>query len=375
MTKTLSKLNREDALYCSGIFNDYFGQFDRVDQYMKDQKLAQLEDSVSASLPGMGPEDDLFTDFTMSPEDMDFEVYEPTDNTSYVTLLNMTSSHTNMPSIPGKELKLLVKEKNTDKIMGFIRFGSPVINSAPRNQVLGQVPNLKQFNKNAIMGFTIVPTQPFGFNYLGGKLLAAICCSHKVKDILDKKYNMNLVMFETTSLYGSSKSSSQYDGMKPYLRFKGLTDSHFLPLLHGEAFKKMNAWFTERNGEPLVDADASSRKLKIQTKMVSIIKESLKQYDANLYDKFSKFVNKTRDLTEQKRFYMSDYGYENVPQYLKRETDELKKGIHYDKFTLENTIKWWQKLATKRFNKLKQNNNIRNELEIWHDKAEIQIIR
>jgi len=137
----------------------------------------------------------------------------------------------------------------------------------------------------------------------------------------------------------------------------------------------MNAWFTERNGEPLVDADASSRKLKIQTKMVSIIKESLKQYDANLYDKFSKFVNKTRDLTEQKRFYMSDYGYENVPQYLKRETDELKKGIHYDKFTLENTIKWWQKLATKRFNKLKQNNNIRNELEIWHDKAEIQIIR
>ncbi len=49
---------------------------------------------------------------------------------------------------------------------------------------------------------------------------------------------------------------------------------------------------------------------------------------------------------------MSDYGYENVPQYLKRETDELKKGIHYDKFTLENTIKWWQKLATKRFNKL-----------------------
>jgi hypothetical protein len=109
--------------------------------------------------------------------------------------------------------------------------------------------------------------------------------------------------------------------------------------------------------------------------MVSIIKESLKKQDANLYEKFSKFVNKTRDLTEQKRFYMSDYGYENVPQYLKRETDELKRGIHYDKFTLENTIKWWQKLATKRFNKLKQNNNIRNDLEIWHEDANIQIIR
>ena len=109
--------------------------------------------------------------------------------------------------------------------------------------------------------------------------------------------------------------------------------------------------------------------------MVGVIKASLKKHDANLYDKFSKFVNKTRDLTEQKRFYMSDYGYENVPQYLKRETDELKPGINYDKFTLENTIKWWQKLATKRYNKLKTNQSIRNELEIWHEDANIQIIR
>ena len=113
MAKTLSKLNREDALYCAGIFNDYFGQFDKIDQYMRDQKLAQLDDTVSASLPGMGPEEDIFNDFTMSPEDMDFEVFEPSDINHYVTLLNMTSSHTNMASIPGKELKLMVKEKNT----------------------------------------------------------------------------------------------------------------------------------------------------------------------------------------------------------------------------------------------------------------------
>jgi len=322
----------------------------------------------------MGPETEIFDNFDMSTEDMEFEITEP-DNTTFDSFLNLISSHTNMSSVPGKNLKIGVKEKKSNKWVGFIRCGSPVINMKPRNTMLGNVPELVTFNKTAIMGFVIVPSQPFGYNYLGGKLLAAICCSHWVREKLNDKYGMNLSLFETTSLYGNSKSSSQYDGMKPYLRYKGLTDSHFLPLLHGEAFKKMNAWFTERNGEPLVDADASSRKLKIQTKMVSIIKESLKKQDANLYEKFSKFVNKTRDLTEQKRFYMSDYGYENVPQYLKRETDELKKGIHYDKFTLENTIKWWQKLATKRFNKLKQNNNIRNDLEIWHEDAKIQIIR
>ena len=37
------------------------------------------------------------------------------------------------------------------------------------------------------MGFVIVPTQPFGFNYLGGKLLSALCCSHEVREKLNKK--------------------------------------------------------------------------------------------------------------------------------------------------------------------------------------------
>ena len=372
-------LNNQDATWAMNYFIEYFGQYERIDQYLKEQKLEQVK-NFPFQLPGMADEDDFYANFEVSPEDMKFKVTEP-NGQIFDRMLNKTSSHTNMSSIPGKSVRLLVTETTTNTIVGFIRLGSPVINSKPRNEYLGRplattdLDEMGRFNNSAIMGFVIVPTQPFGYNYLGGKLLAAICCSHHVRDILNKKYNTNICLFETTSLYGSSKSSSQYDGMKPYLRFKGLTDSHFLPLLHGEAFKKMNAWFTERNGEPLVDPEASSRKLKTQTKMVSIIKESLKKYDANLYDKFSKFVNKTRDLTEQKRFYMSDYGYENVPQYLKRETDELKKGLHYDKFTLENTIKWWQKLATKRYNKLKTNQSIRSELEIWHEDANIQIIR
>ena len=50
MAKTLSK---EEALHCANIFNDYFGQFERIDQYMRDQKMAQIE-SLPQSLPGMG---------------------------------------------------------------------------------------------------------------------------------------------------------------------------------------------------------------------------------------------------------------------------------------------------------------------------------
>ena len=56
---------------------------------------------------------------------------------------------------------------NTGKYVGFMRFGSPVINMRPRNVLLGNVPDLPVFNKTAIMGFVIVPSQPFGYNYLG----------------------------------------------------------------------------------------------------------------------------------------------------------------------------------------------------------------
>ena len=76
----------------------------------------------------MGLDSDMFDDFTMSPEVMDLEVVE-LDNHTWDTCINMKSSHSNMVSIKFKRLlKLAVKEKNTNKFVGFMRFGSPVIN-------------------------------------------------------------------------------------------------------------------------------------------------------------------------------------------------------------------------------------------------------
>ena len=68
-------LDKEQALYCANVFSNYFDQFTRIDQYMRDQKMAQIE-SIPTALPGMGLENELFSDFTMSPEDMDLEVVE-----------------------------------------------------------------------------------------------------------------------------------------------------------------------------------------------------------------------------------------------------------------------------------------------------------
>jgi hypothetical protein len=367
------KLEFEDAVHCAKVFEDYFGNFDRIDEYMRDQKLNSLAELPSNPLFPI--EDELFQNFTMDPKDMNFEVVE-IDNETWTNLLNITSSHVNIPPV-GRNVKLAVRETNTGKYVGFIRLGSPVINCKPRNDMLGQVftqqPEWgKRFNNSAMMGFVIVPAQPFGYNYLGGKLLAAICTSHEVREIVNAKYGMNLCLFETTSLYGSSKTVSQYDGMKPYIRYKGLTDSDFLPMMHGKPYSDLRDFVQDKVG-PLVEEDASSKKLKISMKIISLTKAALKGTPEG--DTFIATIEKAKGLTEQKRYYISDYGFSNMIDYVNCKTDVLIPGENYEKHSLVNLIEWWRKKACNRYETLYNDNRLKTELEIWTSGKEIQIIR
>ena len=371
-------LSKQDAEYVGQIFIDYYSNFDRIDDYLRKVKLEKMAERP-ASLFGMGPEDDMFQDFTMHPNDMEFVCREMPIYDDYIDIV---ASQMIQKSIPGKTLKWVVYEKNTNKIVGFIRFGSPTINSKPRNEFLGKPLNttdkdtMKRFNDSTIMGFNIIPTQPFGFNYLGGKLLAAICTSHYARRALNKKYNTKYCMFETTSLYGSSKSSSMYDGMKPYLRFIGLTDSDFVPSINDEKYHHLKEWFENKNnGVPLVDAEASSRKLKTQGKMISIIRNSLEKNDREMLRPFKQCFVDAKNLTERKRQYLGTYGYKNVKEYMNSETDTLEKNVNFDRFELENVITWWKKMATKRYENLQRDGRLRNELEVWSKNQNIDIIR
>jgi len=368
-------LSKSDAVFAATKLMKYFENFGRIDDYFRARKMERVK-NIPAPLPGMSLEDELFQDYDISPEDMNFKVMQiPTK--IFDTLLEKTASFSPDEN-PGKTLKLVVKETTTNTIVGFIRFGSPLINSKPRNDYLGGVPNLDIFNKHAIMGFNIVPVQPFGYNYLGGKLLASICCSHESRRLLNEKYNTEFCLFETTSLYGNIKGMSMYDGMRPYLRYTGDTQSKFLLTLGEDIYFEMRDWFTERNdGEELIRQGASSRKLKMQTKMVGIIKASLKEHDTKAYELFTKEIAKAGDVTTQKRFYMSTYGFENTREVLLGKTDKLIKAENFDKFELDNVVKWWKKKASKRYEKLKLDGRLRKELEVWNKDTmnKIDIIR
>ena len=368
------KIQPESANKTANIIIDFFSNIDRIDDYFRLRKIERVKD-LPVPIPGFGLEDDMFQNYDMYPEDMDIEVTQ-IDNQTFNAMLEKVASFS-PDQAPGKELKLVVKEKNTNTLLGFIKLGSPIINSKPRNNYLGDVPELTIFNQRAIMGFVIVPIQPFGFNYLGGKLLALICTSHKVREMLNDKYDTEFCLFETTSLYGNIKGTSMYDGLKPFLRFKGDTISKFVPTLGEEAYSSCKKIIEDDIQDEIIHKDASSRKLKITTKIISLVKSSLRETDINLYEKFVSAIEKAEGVTTQKRFYMSDYGFENTRDVLLGKTDTLIKGQNYDKHDLENIISWWKRKATSRYDKLKSEDRIRKELEVWNAETmnKIDIIR
>ena len=199
--------------------------------------------------------------------------------------------------------------------------------------------------------------------------------THQAREELNAKYNTDICLFETTSLYGSTKSSSQYDGLKPYMRYKGLTVSDFTPLLHDSIFQELNKWFIARNNNKcLVKEDASSRKLKIQTKMISVIKKSLQ--DRDKLESFNTAIKSAKDLTEQKRFYMSTYGFKNAREVILGEQDTLVKAENYDRFSVDQIVSWWRKKASRRYEALREDGRLRTKLETWNKNPdEIDIIR
>lgn len=372
-------IDLDDARYAAQYFIDYYtGMNGDIATYMRMNKLASI-DLRDNALPGLGPEDDMFSDFTMRPEDMEISI-EECPMSKFVYYINTISSHINEASVPGKVMLLMIREKNTGKLIGLIRLGSPSINSKPRNQWMGTPLDsmnpemMHRFNQSVVMGFVIVPTQPFGFNYLGGKLLAAICCTHEVRELLNKKWGREICAFETTSLYGSSKTASQYDGMKPFLRFTGLTESNFAPMIMGEKFQSIHDWFRDKVGGELIDPKATSKKMKQQHRMVKIMKKSLG--DDPLRQDLDAALQGALDMQEQKRAFVSTYGHTGVPEFLSLKSDTINKAENYDRFYLENILDWWKKKANKRYDSLVTDDRLRTKLETWTcNPDEIDIIR
>jgi len=118
----------------------------------------------------------------------------------------------------GRNLHFIVKDNKTSKYLGVVTISSDFLDLTPRDKHIGWDRTLKtqggMINHTGI-GSSIVPTQPLGYNYVGGKLLSLLCLSDEVQKLWKQQYGDIMVGVTTTSLYGNTKAGglSQYDGL------------------------------------------------------------------------------------------------------------------------------------------------------------------
>jgi len=146
----------------------------------------------------------------------------------------------------GRNLNFIVRDSVTKKYLGVICISSDFLDLTPRDSFIGWEREPKtqggMINHTAI-GSTIVPLQPLGFNYVGGKLLALLCLTTPIQELWKKLYGDTLVGVTTTSLYGKTKAGglSQYDNLDYWQRMGYSSGSvNFEPLR--ETRYKVREW-------------------------------------------------------------------------------------------------------------------------------------
>jgi len=340
-------LSERNTLRCYDILMDAYADITDIEQYQRIRKGIKLLDMESYDIFGNHMYSDIyFNDYDMSPMDMDIRLEYTPENREYYNQLQYVSSFVVGPT-PGRSLCVKVWENNTKKLLGFIKMSSPTINMKPRNTMLDYVIKPEELNRTFYNGIVIVPVQPFGFNYLGGKLLALIAASTDIRDRFNNKYDTDIQYFETTSLYGSIKQSSQYDGLKPIIkRSKVRTDSNLMMYPSDDVIKKLTIIIkSENEGNHVVNitVNSSSVKTKRFNGLIRTIKNSLKHHDIDKYHEFSNMIKTKSNITTKKNYYYCN----NISK------------------SSEEMISIWKKKSVKRWEKLRSEDRLKKDLEVW----------
>jgi hypothetical protein len=264
----------------------------------------------------------------------------------------------------GRNLNFFAQDKKTGKYLGVICISSDFLDLTPRDNIIGWEREKKtqggMINYTAI-GSTIVPFQPLGYNYVGGKLLALLCLSDTVQDLWKKQYGDTLVGVTTTSLYGKTKANglSQYDNLDHWLpmgftsgsvSFEPERDTRYeiREWLKKNHTRKYFEWYVAKkpSGQPY-KRDHKNRSLAFTYSKLGIPKELIRSEHA-------------------RGIYFSPL-YDNTYDFLcgKCDGNDLKKSFDTSTESLSNT--WKEKHARGRIGFLKKKNKISTETLFYDD--------
>jgi len=255
-------------------------------------------------------------------------------------------------STVGRLIKVLVKDEKTDKVLGIITYGSDLISLECRENFIGWTNyhknELRKLNHTAVVS-SIVPTQPFGYNFLGGKLIACLSTTDLIRKLWKEKYDDDLIGLTTTSLFGSY---SMYNGI-PHWKKIGTSKGKVYIKPDDEIYSYWLKWVRENHRE-IYDDIMEGLKTSSKQKMLNFIFTQLGIKPSDF------FVNHERGV------YFSPF-YKNGNEFLR---DEIKSSDLIMKPQISGGLdyidNYWKPKAINRYKKLMEKNKINDEI-LWYE--------
>jgi hypothetical protein len=254
---------------------------------------------------------------------------------------------------PGRLMTLLVRNETDNKLLGVLTIASDMLMVENRDNHIGwgERERLRGLKHLAVVS-SCVATQPFGYNFLGGKLLASLCSSNTIRDLWKQKYGDTLIGLTTTSLFGQF---SMYNSIRTW---KSLGETKGTQLLKPDEnqYNFWKDWLKENY---------------VEEYELAISKSSPKQNVLSLIFRYLG-IDKKQYMTEHRKgLYFSNI-YENGRQFLCGEINE--DALVVDKKFNEDRIEWWQQKAVKRYNGLYEDDKLNSDT-LWYDSLDTNTLK
>jgi len=261
----------------------------------------------------------------------------------------------------GRSLRFIVRDRISKKYLGILCLSGDFLAIRTRDDSIGwSKENRVDHSKlnNTANGSVIIPTQPLGFSYLGGKLLSVLLASDSVARAWEQIYGDILVGVSTTSLYGTTKTATQYDGLKNWKNL-GYTegDSTFRPTVSTQIMMRdwmlnnhpFEFWYYYRakraNGQPY-ERDSNERARRFCYEKLGFKKrEYVSKHTRGIY--FCRL-------------------YKNTDAFLRNEISKRKLVPEFDN-SVEVLTEYWKKKAGKRVASLEKKNRFSYESTFYDD--------
>lgn len=270
------------------------------------------------------------------------------------TIFRVFVSSFNFDQNPGRFLRFMFEDEVTGKILGVTSLGSDVVSIGCRDKYIGWDEKTKLGGKlnNTAIGTCIVATQPFGFNFLGGKLMASMLVTPEIRNKWKESYDDELVGLTTTSLYGSG---SMYNSI-PWWKSLGHSMGK-IPIKPNDNF--YNVWhqiikkkYPEAYDKMMWNSDGNVS-TGVKGKILNTIFKEVGIKPTQYMHGFERGV------------YFAAL-YENANEFLRGEIDTTKLIPRKRGLEISDVMKWWVPRAINRYTNLYDSGRLNSDVLFYN---------